>query len=351
MTPLLECHNISVRYSDVVAVSGLDLTVDSGETVALLGPSGSGKSTIMYAIAGFIPVADGRISIAGIEVSNPKTTAAPETRPVGLVFQNYALWPHMTALENVAYPLRRAGHTRADSLRGAADLLGKVGIGELEDRKPAGLLGGQQQRVGLARALARSAEIYLFDEPTAHLDSPVRAAVEKEIRWRREELGSAAIYATHDSEEALAIADRVVILRDGRPIQVGTPTEIYERPVDEWAARLTGPVSEISGRAALEGHGGVQVHLGDSSFEAESASPLSERAVGVLVRPEWVTPGGLIDGRVASVAFRGPHTDYTIATRHGELVARLAGSPKLAEGEQSGWTIQRGWVPPGSETE
>jgi iron(III) transport system ATP-binding protein len=351
MNPLLECRRVSVRYSDVVAVSDLDLSVDRGETVALLGPSGSGKSTIMYAIAGFTPVVDGSIAIAGVNVSTPTRTTPPETRPVGLVFQNYALWPHMTALENVAYPFRRAGDPRQSALSRAADLLAKVGIGDLADRKPGELSGGQQQRVGLARALARSAEIYLFDEPTAHLDSPVRAAVEKEIRWRRQELGSAAIYATHDSEEALAIADRVVILRDGRSVQVGTPTEIYERPVDEWAARLTGPVSEISGRATLGGRGMVQVHVGESSFEAESASPVSERAVGVLVRPEWVTPGGPIDGRVVSVAFRGPHTDYTIATRHGELVARIAGSPKLAEGEQSGWTIQRGWVPPGSETE
>ncbi|MEX1092953.1 MAG: ABC transporter ATP-binding protein [Acidimicrobiia bacterium] len=351
MSPLLECRDVSVRYSNVVAVSGLDLTVDRGETVALLGPSGSGKSTIMYAIAGFVPVADGRISIAGVNVSSPKRTRPPETRPVGLVFQNYALWPHMTALENVAYPFRRAGHSGEQSTHRAAELLAKVGIGDLGDRKPGELSGGQQQRVGLARALARSAEIYLFDEPTAHLDSPVRDAVEKEIRRRREELGSAAIYATHDSEEALAIADRVVILRDGRPIQVGTPAEIYERPTDEWSARLTGPVSEISGRAAFEGQGRVQVLLGDSSFEVESASPVTKRTVGVLVRPEWVTPGGPINGRVVSVAFRGPHTDYTIATPHGEVVARVAGSPKLSEGEQSAWTIQRGWVPPGSEAE
>ncbi|MEX1037785.1 MAG: ABC transporter ATP-binding protein [Acidimicrobiia bacterium] len=351
MSPLLECRDVSVRYSDVVAVSGLDLNVDRGETVALLGPSGSGKSTVMYAIAGFIPVAEGHISIAGVNMSDPKRTRPPEIRPVGLVFQNYALWPHMTALENVAYPFRRAGDSGEQATRLAAELLAKVGIGGLGDRRPGELSGGQQQRVGLARALARSAEIYLFDEPTAHLDSLVRAAVEEEIRRRREELGSAAIYATHDSEEALAIADRVVILREGRPIQVGTPVDIYERPTDEWSARLTGPVSAISGRASSEGRGRVQVQVGDSSFGAESASPVSKRAVGVLIRPEWVTPGGPINGRVVGVAYRGPHTDYTIATDHGEVVARVAGSPKLAEGEQSGWTIQRGWVPPGSESE
>jgi iron(III) transport system ATP-binding protein len=345
MTALLECSDVSVHYGDVVAVSGFDLEIDRGETVALLGPSGSGKSTIMYAIAGFTPVAQGRISIAGIEVSNPKTTAAPETRPVGLVFQNYALWPHMTALENVAYPLRRAGHTRADSLRGAADLLGKVGIGELEDRKPAELSGGQQQRVGLARALARSAEIYLFDEPTAHLDSPVRAAVEEEIRRRRSELGSAAVYATHDHSEALAIADRVALLRQGTVIQVGTPTEIYERPVDTWAARLTGPVAALTGQTVRSGAGKVEVALGDSTVVAEAGSPEQAGSVVMLVRPEWVTPGGPIRGIVDQVAFRGPHTDYDIETQHGRLVARAPGSPKLSEGESTGWSIERGWVP------
>lgn len=347
MSPLLECIDVTVRYSHIVAVSGLDLTVDRSETVALLGPSGSGKSTIMYAIAGFTPVAAGRISIGGVEASSPERTTPPEARPVGLVFQNYALWPHMTALENVAYPFRRAGQPRQSALSQATELLAKVGIGELADRKPGDLSGGQQQRVGLARALARSADIYLFDEPTAHLDSPVRASVEEEIRRRRSELGAAALYATHDHSEALAVANRVVILRDGRPVQVGTPTEIYERPVDEWAARLTGPVAALSGQTVRSGQGKVELALGGATVVAEAGSPAGADSVVMLVRPEWVTPGGPIRGIVDQVAFRGPHTDYTIETPHGRLVARAPGSPQLSEGEPAGWSIERGWVPPG----
>ena len=230
MTPVLECFDVAVKYADSIALSGFNLEMAPGETVAILGPSGSGKSTAMYSIAGFTPLAAGTISIEGREVSRGNRLVPPEDRPVGLVFQNYALWPHMTALDNVAYPLRRAGEPSSGALGEAGRLLTKVGIGGLGNRMPAELSGGQQQRVGLARALARRAKLYLFDEPTAHLDAHVRAAIEEEIRKRRAELGAAALYTTHDSAEALAVADRIALLRHGRIVQVGSPTEIYERP-------------------------------------------------------------------------------------------------------------------------
>lgn len=345
MSTILECQDVTVHYGAVAAVDGLHLTVSRGETVALLGPSGSGKSTAMYAIAGFTPVSKGRISLAGREMSSPRHTTPPEGRPVGLVFQNYALWPHMSAVQNVAYPLRRGGRSKADSLVEAAELLEKVGIGELAGRKPAELSGGQQQRVGLARALARSADLYLFDEPTAHLDSPVRGAVEEEIRRRRSELGAAAVYSTHDSSEALAVADRVAVLREGAIIQTGSPAEIYERPIDEWAARLTGPVATLRGEVVGSGAGTVEVALGDTTTVAGANSPSVAGSVLLLVRPEWVTPGGPIRGIVDQVSFRGPHTDYVIETAFGTLVSRIEGSPRLAQGERTGWSIERGWVP------
>jgi ABC-type Fe3+/spermidine/putrescine transport system ATPase subunit len=351
MTAILECRELSIRYGDVDAVVGVDLTVDPGETVALFGPSGAGKSTILYAVAGFVPIARGSISIGGGIVSTPERMIPPEQRPIGLVFQNYALWPHMTTLENVAYPFRRSGHSRADSTDRARTLMSKVGIADLAERKPAELSGGQQQRVGLARALARSADLYLFDEPTAHLDAPVRAAVAEEIRARREELGAAAIYATHDSGEALAIADRIVILRDGSEVQTGSPAEVYERPADEWAARITGPVSAVTGEVSGVEQGKLQISLGSSTIQADFDAPAPGGRVRVLIRPEWVSPRGPIHGRVASVAFRGPHTDYLLATEHGELMARVPGSPALRAGERSSWSIRGGWVPTGSGAE
>ncbi len=345
MSRILECRGVSVHYGTVQALADFDLTLDAGETVAVLGPSGSGKSTIMYAIAGFSAVSAGSISIGGVEVSTPGASVPPELRPVALVFQNYALWPHLSSADNVAYPIRRAGTGKRRSVSEAHQLLEKVGIGELADRKPSELSGGQQQRVGLARALARRADVFLFDEPTAHLDSSVRTAVAEEIRERRAELGAAAIYATHDSEEALAISDRVVLLRDGGVVQTGTPTEIYERPVDEWAARLSGPISVVQVEVMATDEGRAQVRLDDRLIWVDSGSSDTGRA-RMLVRPEWVAPAGPVAGEVLSVAFRGPHTDYGVETEHGLITARVSGTPRLRAGDRVGWDIQRGWIPP-----
>ena len=171
---------------------------------------------------------------------------APEDRLVGMVFQNYALWPHLDAVDTVAYPFRRAGLARAPARKRAVDLLAGMEIGDLGQRRPAQMSGGQQQRLGLARALARDASLYLFDEPTAHLDAGVRQSIQEEVATRRLASGAAAIYSTHDSGEALAVADRVAILRRGALVQVGSPRDVYEQPVDLDTARLTGPASVVA---------------------------------------------------------------------------------------------------------
>jgi ABC-type Fe3+/spermidine/putrescine transport system ATPase subunit len=261
------------------------------------------------------------------------------------VFQNYALWPHLTAEQTVAYPLRRAGESKQEAIGRARRLLDLVGIGGLAHRKPAELSGGQQQRVGLARALARAADLYLFDEPTAHLDASVRIAVQDEIARRRRETGAAAVYSTHDSAEALAIADRLAILRDGAVVQVGDPQAVYERPVDVWAARLTGPATVFEVEVLGSGEGEVEVALGAGRVIARTGIGRPSGRVSMLVRPEWVSPGGPIDGVVREVAFRGPHTDYRIDTPVGLLEARLAGPPRVGPGEAAGWTIERAWIP------
>jgi len=345
MTAALVCRSVSVDYGEVRAVNALDLTVEEGEPLALLGPSGSGKSTLMYAVAGFVDIAEGEIEVCGDVVSTPGTMTPPEKRPVGLVFQNYALWPHLTATETVAYPMRRAGVGKLKALSEARDLLDMVGIGDLAHRKPAELSGGEQQRVGLARALARAARLYLFDEPTAHLDSSVRSAVQEEIGRRRQDTGAAAVYATHDSAEALAIADRVAILRAGSVVQVASPRVIYERPVDVWAARLTGPTAVFSVETIQSGEGKVEVALGANRVVAETDDSQLSGTVTMLVRPEWVTLEGPSRGVVREVWFRGPHTDYRIETLAGTLEARLLGPPRIGSGDSTGWTVQRGWVP------
>lgn len=342
---ILECSNVTVRYGDVVAVDSLDLSLSAGETLAILGPSGSGKTSLLYAIAGLLDIASGSIELDSNVVSALGQNVRPELRRVGLVFQNYALWPHMAAVDIVAYPLRRAGIGKVDARARATQILGTVGIDDLASRRPSELSGGQQQRVGLARAIARDALIYLFDEPTAHLDASAKIGTIEEIRRRTDETGAAAIYATHDSAEALAIADRVALMRAGRIVQIDTAASVYERPIDLDAAILTGPASAL--RVVSSGPLGNDIRLDVAGVEVLASTDVADRTgdVNLLVRPEWVTLGGAITGEVLEVRFTGPHTDYRILTRAGALSARVAGPPRLRVGEETGVTVERGWVP------
>jgi ABC-type Fe3+/spermidine/putrescine transport system ATPase subunit len=218
----------------------------------------------------------------------------------------------MSALETVAYPIRRRGVAAAEARRLARELLGRLAIEHLAARRPAELSGGEQQRVGLGRALAREARLYLFDEPTAHLDTHVRGVFLEELVSRQRDTGAAAVYATHDAEEALGLADRVALLRDGQLVQVGTPQQVYDEPVDLFAARLTGPASAID-----DGQ--------------------------LLVRPGWARLGGPLEGDVRAVRFRGPHSDYLVDSPRGEVLIREAGPPRHDVGAHLGWTLEHGW--------
>jgi ABC-type Fe3+/spermidine/putrescine transport system ATPase subunit len=233
-----------------------------------------------------------------------------------VVFQNYALWPHLSALDTVAYPVRRRGTGRGQARREALAIMERLRIADLADRRPAELSGGEQQRVGLARALARRPSVYLFDEPTAHLDTHVRGVFLEELVGRQRDSDAAAVYATHDAEEALGLADRVALLHEGRLLQVGTPRQVYDEPVDVLAARLTGQASVI------DDPGG------------------SGR---LLVRPGWARLGGPLDGKLRAVWFRGPHSDYLVESAAGELLIREPGPPRHPVGVRVGWTLLHGW--------
>ena len=271
------------------------------------------------------------------------------------MFQGYALWPHLSALDNVAYPLRRTGLGRSEARRRAVPLLERMGIAALAGSHPAELSGGEQQRVGLARALARPAALYLFDEPTAHLDTALRAGLQDEMAAQRAALGAAVLYATHDVAEALAVADRIALVRDGVVAQVGSPQQVYECPVDLWAAQLTGPVGVLDvpvGAGPAADGGRVEVHVG--GVATRPVVPLGAVAGGgrLLVRPEWARLGGPLPGRVTAVRFRGPHTDYRLDTPAGPVEVREPGPARAAVGDVPGWQLDRAWPlgprPPGS---
>jgi ABC-type Fe3+/spermidine/putrescine transport system ATPase subunit len=326
--PLLVMRGVDVAYGTSTVLHGIDLEVAPGETVALLGPSGSGKTTLLYAIAGLLPIAAGTIELVGQPASGPVRSVPPERRPVGMVFQHYGLWPHLDAIDTVAYPLRRDGVGRDEARRQARELLAALRIDHLASRRPAELSGGEQQRVGLARALARRPALYLLDEPTAHLDGALATELQTELAARLRGDGAAALYASHDVDEALAVADRVVLLRGGAVIQEGRPTQVYAEPVDAWAARLTGPASFVrtDGQAAVDG----------------SAVPMD------LVRPDWVAFGGPITAIVEAVRFRGTHTDYRLVTSVGPLLLRDPGPPHWSVGDPTSCRIERRWRMPGA---
>lgn len=338
----LEVSALSVAYDDGAILRGIDLSVAAGETLAILGPSGSGKTTFLHAVAGFLGVAAGEIRINGRLVSSPGVLVPPERREIAVVFQHYALWPHLSALDTVAYPLRRRGRPAAEARRRAGELLARMGVAHLADRRPAELSGGEQQRVGVARALAREAGLVLLDEPAAHLDASLRAALGAELTEQRRQAGAAALHATHDVTEALAVADRVALLRDGAVVQVGTPRQIYEEPVDPWAARLSGPASILRGTRLGAGRAQVldQVVLLSGARGPRGAAGA---AIDVLVRPDWASLGGPLPGRLSGAWFRGPHTDYRIETAAGTLELRAPGPPRASIGDEVGWSLERAW--------
>lgn len=345
--PALECRRVTVAYGSRQVLHELDLTVQAGEAMAVLGPSGCGKSTLLSAVAGFLAPQSGSIWIDGRLVADGPRITPPESRMVGVVFQNYALWPHLTALDTVAYPLRRVGVPRDEARRRARALLDRMAVGHLADRRPAQLSGGEQQRVGVARALAREPVLYLFDEPTAHLDTALRTALQEELAAQRAAIGAAVLYATHDVAEAFVVADRLALLRDGAVVQLGAAADVYERPIDVWAARLTGPASVLE--LPVVGGGPASITLAVANTEVivpRDGARSPGRPARALVRPEWGRLGGALPGRVMAVRYRGSDTDYRLDTPAGVVEVREPGVPRAAVGDAAGWTLTRVWLLP-----
>ena len=310
----------SVEFADVRrafgatrALDGLSLSIRPGELLALLGPSGCGKSTALRTVAGFETADSGRVLMDGADIAD----VAVHRRRVGMVFQSYSLFPHLTALDNVAFGLRMRGLDKARRRARAGELLDLVGLDHLADRVPREMSGGQQQRVALARALALEPKVLLLDEPLSALDAQVRHNLRDEIRRLQLELGITTLMVTHDQDEAFAMADRVGVMRAGRLEQVASPTELYRRPETAFVAEFVGKMSRLPGLLSDDGQA-VEVLGGRRPVHAgvDTAHP---RAVTVLVRPEelQLTADDAADSVITSATFLGASTRMNVALPGG----------------------------------
>lgn len=316
MTAVVELRNVTCRYSkrDLPAVYNLSLDVRAGEVLVLLGPSGCGKSTTLRLIAGLEQPNAGEIWLNGARVAGAGYAVAPEERRLGMVFQDYALFPHMTALENVAFGLHRlparARHPQA------RDALALVGLADLAERFPHQLSGGQQQRVALARALAPQPSVVLLDEPFSNLDAALRVQMRDELRDILARAEATAVFVTHDQTEALALGDRIALLRDGALEQIGTPVELFEQPRTRFIAEFLGQADFLPARVADHG---LVTEIGP--VPQQVALPDGAR-VDVLVRYDDLqfTPDARGNGRIVGRAYEGPSYLYTIALAYGAQV-------------------------------
>jgi spermidine/putrescine transport system ATP-binding protein len=353
--PAIELVDVTKRYGDAVALDGISLRIESGEFFCLLGPSGCGKTTTLNLIGGFIPLTSGELRIEGRRVND----LPPHRRNVNTVFQNYALFPHMSVADNVSFGLRMEGLGDDEVRRRVDEYLELVGLAEYRDRYPGQLSGGQAQRVALARALAKRPAVLLLDEPLGALDLKLRKQMQVELSRIHRQVGTTFVFVTHDQEEALSMATRIAVMAGGRVRQIGSPREIYQGPVDRFVADFIGESNFLDGRLADEG-ADPRFQLSDGTLVAAPSNAGGARngRVALMIRPESVgvgrrapaglTPAVVIGGRATNVAFMGNHTRITVQTDAGILVAlRFHGESdeQAVEEEMLDREVQIWWDP------
>jgi iron(III) transport system ATP-binding protein len=312
----LELTRLTKRYGRIASVSSIDLSVNHGELICLLGPSGCGKTTTLRMIAGFLEPDEGEIRVGGTTLSAPGSVVPPERRNMGMIFQSYAVWPHMTVRQNVAYGLKlRKAPSRERDERTAA-VMRVTKLAPLADSYPGELSGGQQQRVALARALAAKPDILLLDEPLSNLDANLRAEMRLEIRRLHHEFHNTSIYVTHDQEEAMTMADRIVVMNAGRIEQIGTPQELYDRPRSRFVARFIGAsnvleVKHVAGRSVEIA--GRTLELGDGDFAGPGTTmSFAVKPHDVELLPAGSAGDGTVPGTVRAQAYLGSHREYVV---------------------------------------
>ena len=331
-TPLLRIEAVVKTFGAVRAVDGLSLDIRAGEFFALLGPSGCGKTTLLRMLAGFEAPDQGRILLGGEDIAK----VLPHQRPVNMMFQNYALFPHLNVRDNIAFGLRRARLPRAEIRTRVAEMVALVKLEGLETRKPDQLSGGQRQRVALARSLARRPLVLLLDEPLAALDKKLRESTQAELMELQRRLGLTFIIVTHDQEEAMTVADRIGVMDNGRLEQVATPRALYEAPRSRWIAGFVGDVNLFEGQVESREAGRVLIATGNAGTiaVAEPRDPITNPTIGVAIRPEKVRLSrrgpasdaadshaiNRLEGVVTDVSYLGGLTAYKVKLDAGAVV-------------------------------
>jgi putrescine transport system ATP-binding protein len=330
--PLLRIDAVVKNFGAVRAVDRLSLDIRAGEFFALLGPSGCGKTTLLRMLAGFETPDEGRILLEGKDIAR----VLPHERPVNMMFQNYALFPHLNVRDNIAFGLKRAGMRRSQRVARVAEMVALVKLDGLEKRKPGQLSGGQKQRVALARSLARRPQVLLLDEPLAALDKKLRESTQLELMELQRRLGTTFIIVTHDQEEAMTVADRIGVMDAGRLEQVATPRELYETPASRWIAGFVGDINMFEGQVETREANRLTISTGNAGtiVAAEPRRPVGKPVVCVAIRPEKVKLSrrgpvsdavnahsiNRLEGVVTDVSYLGGLTTYKVKLDSGAVV-------------------------------
>jgi putrescine transport system ATP-binding protein len=340
--PLLRIEGVVKNFGSFRAVNGVSLDIRAGEFFALLGPSGCGKTTLLRMLAGFETPDAGRILLGGRDIAQ----VLPHERPVNMMFQNYALFPHLSVRDNIAFGLKRARMSRAEIAERVAEMVALVKLEGLEKRKPDQLSGGQRQRVALARSLARRPQLLLLDEPLAALDKKLRESTQFELMEVQRRLGMTFIIVTHDQEEAMTVANRIGVMDAGRLDQVATPRELYEAPNSRWIAEFVGDINLFEGEVASREQSRLTIATRDAGTltAAEPRNPLSKTTVFLAIRPEKIKlsrrgpaadGAGLsainrLEGVVTDVSYLGGSTTYKVKLDSGAVIrASMANTTRL----------------------
>ncbi|MDF0493993.1 ABC transporter ATP-binding protein [Bradyrhizobium yuanmingense] len=339
--PLLRIEGVAKTFGTFRAVDGVSLDIKAGEFFALLGPSGCGKTTLLRMLAGFEAPDEGRILLGGKDIAQ----ALPHERPINMMFQNYALFPHLSVRDNIAFGLKRAGMPRADIATRVAEMVALVKLEGLEKRKPDQLSGGQRQRVALARALARRPQLLLLDEPLAALDKKLRENTQAELMELQRRLGMTFIIVTHDQEEAMTMASRIGVMKSGKLAQVASPRELYEAPRSRWIAEFVGDINLFDGESKLrDGHRLVIGTPAGALVVAEPREAVGTGKLAVAIRPEKIklsrrgpvneagreTAINTLEGVIADICYLGGTTTYKVKLDTGGMLqASVANSARL----------------------